>query len=373
MVSPCRVLHNSSCMEKVDRLALIRDFSQAHGISGFEGEVRALFSERLSGCGEFSCDRLGSVFCEKGKGATVMLAAHLDEVGFMVQQITVDGFIKFVGIGGWWGHTLLSQRVVIKTRSGRKIVGVIGSKPPHFLAEAQRNSVMALDAMFIDVGAENYEQVTSEMGIALGDPIAPDSDFMSTGHACRFMGKAFDDRLGLAALIEVGLSLRNTDSLPHKLVLAGTCQEEVGIRGAKTVGIKCSPDCAIILEAPPADDTPGFSLNESQGSLGKGVQIRLFDPTAIMNSTLVQWVESVAQKANIPYQMTVRRSGGTDAGALHLIQEGVPCIVLGVPTRSIHAHTGVMDIRDYEAMVALLKALLPSLTAEKIASFTRYI
>lgn len=150
---------------------LLKKFSEAHGISGHEDEVRSLVAQELEGYGEFSSDGSGSLFCtDGGAGPRVMLAAHMDEIGFLVQNIASNGFLQLVGIGGWWPHTLLSQRVLVKTRSGRGIRGVIGSKPPHFLPEGQRNSVMSMEALFVDVGAESAEQVKNEFGIHLGIP-----------------------------------------------------------------------------------------------------------------------------------------------------------------------------------------------------------
>lgn len=150
---------------------LLKKFSEAHGISGHEDEVRSLVAQELEGYGEFSSDGSGSLFCTGGgAGPRVMLAAHMDEIGFLVQNIASNGFLQLVGIGGWWPHTLLSQRVLVKTRSGRGIRGVIGSKPPHFLPEGQRNSVMSMEALFVDVGAESAEQVKNEFGIHWGIP-----------------------------------------------------------------------------------------------------------------------------------------------------------------------------------------------------------
>lgn len=353
-------------------LDLLRSLSNAYGISGHEAPVREICVKELSGCGDFSCDKSGSLFCSRGEGRTVMLAAHMDEVGFLVQNVTPDGFIQFVGIGGWWTHTLPSQRVVIRTAGGRHINGVVGSRPPHFLAESQRNTLQSMDVLFIDVGAESRAQAMEEMGINLGDPIIPDVEFCSTVNPHRFVGKAFDNRIGLSAAIEASRILAGRN-LSCRLVTAGTVQEEVGLRGAKTAGARIQPDCAIILEAPPADDTPGFSPAESQGRMGAGVQIRAYDPTAIMNPRLVDFVRKTAERNGISFQMAVRRSGGTDAGALHLAGEGVPCVVLGVPTRYIHAHNGMMDIRDYRSMVDLLVELVSALDGDTVDSFTSYL
>ena len=352
---------------------LLKKFSEAHGISGHEDEVRNLVAQELEGCGEFSSDGSGSLFCTNGdSGPRVMLAAHMDEIGFLVQNITANGFLQLVGIGGWWPHTLLSQRVLVKTRSGRSVQGVIGSKPPHFLPEGQRNSVMSMEALFVDVGAESAEQVKNEFGIHLGDPVVPDAAFSPLENPFRVMGKAFDNRAGLSVMIEAFKTLCR-EGHPNTLIAAATVQEEVGTRGAKTAGVAMRPDCVIVLEGPPADDAPGFTVADSQGALGGGVQIRLFDPTAITNPRLAALAEKTAADAGIPFQLTVRRSGGTDAAALHLSGRGVPTIVLGIPTRYIHAHNGVLDLRDYRAAVELTVALVRALDREAVEALTHYL
>lgn len=354
-------------------LALLQKFSEAHGVSGHEGEIRGLVIEEFAGCGTLSADGSGSLFCTHGdSGPRVMLAAHMDEIGFMVQNILPGGFLQLVALGGWWPHTLLSQRVVVKTRTGRNIHGVIGSKPPHFLPEGQRNTVMAVDALFVDVGAESAAQAVQEFGIHLGDPVVPDVPFSRLENSFRVMGKAFDNRAGLAVMVEAFKTLC-AENHPNILIAAATVQEEVGTRGAKTAGAAMSPDCVIVLEAPPADDTPGFSPADSQGALGRGVQVRLFDPTAITNPRLAALTEELALKAEIPFQLTVRRSGGTDAGALHLSGRGLPCIVLGIPTRYIHAHNGVLDVRDFQAAVDLTVALVRALDCSTVSNLTEYL
>ena len=348
-------------------ISLLRSLTQAHSVPGFEDEVRQIFSDQLSGCGSFGSDRLGSTYCQSSlvsDGQRILVAGHMDEVGFRVQAITPQGFLTFVPLGGWWGHNLLAQRVEIKTRAGRKIMGVVSSKPLHFLSKAERGKVQELDAMFIDVAASGAKEV-AEWGIQIGDPVAPVSEFQATANPDRYLAKAFDNRVGMAGAIEVGRELLKNCS---GLVVAGTVQEEVGLRGSRTLGNLLKPDVAIILEGPPADDIPGQDLSLSQGGLGQGVQIRLHDPSAIMNPRLVDVAIEVASEEKINHQVTVRRSGGTDAGGFHLSNHGVPCIVLGVPARYIHSHNGIIDIRDYAAMVALTKALVERLSRDGLDS-----
>ncbi|MFT5883258.1 MAG: putative aminopeptidase FrvX [Crocinitomicaceae bacterium] len=370
-------LHECQCLGslfqmKDKAILLIKSLTEAHSVPGYEDEVRDIFIGQLASAGELSTDRMGGVYCERGHGPKILLAGHMDEVGFRVQNITPDGFIKFLPVGGWWAHTLLSQRVKVKTRSGAKVLGVIASKPPHFLPESERSKVMALGALYIDVGAASREEVESEFGIQLGDPIAPETEFTAMQKRDYYMAKAFDNRVGMACAIQTMQELSD-EELPNTLIACGTVQEEVGLRGAKVAAAKVQPDVAIVLEGPPADDALGFPKCEAQGRLSGGVQIRLQDPTAIMNPRLVELVVETAEQEGIRYQLTMRSSGGTDAGSFHQANEGIPSIVLGTPARYIHSHNGIIDINDYLEMVKLSKALVRRLDAETVAGLTQYL
>lgn len=354
-------------------ISLLQELTEAHAVSGHEDEVRAIFVDELQELGELSADRNGSVFCDTGgDGPRVLVTGHMDEVGFMVQNITADGFVQFVAIGGWWEHNLLSQRVEILTRSGAKILGVVASRPPHCLSEAQRRQVMTIDQMFIDIGAASAREAVESFGVSLGDPIAPVSAFTPLAGGDWFMAKAFDNRVGMAATIQAGQILAQSPH-PNRLLLCGTVQEEVGLRGARTAAVQARPDVAIVLEGPPADDSPGFNRAECQGRLGGGAQIRMFDPTAIANPRLARLALETACDEGIPHQVTVRRSGGTDAGSFHLANEGIPSIVLGVPARYIHSHNAIIDVNDYLALVTLTIALVRRLDHETVEELTAFL
>jgi endoglucanase len=354
-------------------LALLQELTEAHSVSGFEDEVRAIFTDELQEVGPLDTDKSGSVICaHSNDGPRVVIAGHMDEVGFMVQNITPDGFLQFITIGGWWNQVMLGQRVQILNRDGEKIIGVIGSKPVHFLPPAQRDSPVAVEAMFIDIGATSRREVIEDYRIQLGAPIAPLSAFTPLTNPNLFMAKAFDNRVGMAAVIQSAQILAEMDH-PNELIFAGTVQEEVGLRGAKTLAHFIKPDVAIVLEGPPADDTPGFNPSESQGRIGHGVQIRLYDPSAIGNPRLAELAIQTAEDANIPHQVTVRRSGGTDAGSFHLANHGIPSVVLGVPTRYIHSHNAIIDINDYLAMLSLTVALANELDHQTVESLTQYL
>mgnify|MGYP000129665014 CR=1 FL=1 len=363
---------------KEKALALLKELTDAHSVPGYEDEVRAIFADELENVGgSLGSDRQGSVYFERGlgenSGPRVMIAGHMDEVGFRIQHIRPDGYLKFVPVGGWWPHTLLAQRVEILTKNGDKVLGVISSTPPHFLSEDKRSRVMPLSELFIDIGATSAAEAQDEFGIALGDPVAPATSFTPMTKDGLYMAKAFDNRVGMACAIQAAQILVREEGHPNTLISAGTVQEEVGLRGARSLANVVKPDVAIILEGPPADDTPGFSPSESQGKLGGGVQIRLHDPSAIMNPRLADLAIETAKKEGINHQVTVRSSGGTDAGGFSMSREGVPCVVLGVPSRYIHSHNAIIDIEDYLCMVKLAVALVKRLDQEKVDELVEYL
>ncbi len=351
---------------------LLQSLAEAAGAPGAESEVRAIFQQQLAPCGPLRADKLGSAICDRaGTGPRVMLTAHFDEVAFAVQNITSRGFLKLVALGGWWTHNLLAQRVQVITAKGRKILGVIASTPPHFLSEGQRDKVMALENLFVDIGASSAKEVTEKFGIALGDPIVPVSEFTRMENPDLVLCKAFDNRVGCAVMIETMLRLRKA-KLACALTAVGTVQEEIGCRGAVTAAAMVKPDLALIMEGTPADDTPGMSAEESQGALGAGPQIRLLDPTALMNRPLAKFIAKIAEQEKIPHQIAVRRSGGTDAKSIHLAGEGVPCVVVGVPARYIHSHNAIVNLQDYEHTIRLMVSVIQALNAKEVAKFTDF-
>jgi len=342
----------------------------AAGAPGSEDPVRRIVRESLNGTGPVEYDRLGSILCTKRGGSDqprILLDSHLDEVGFMVQSISDEGRLAFVPLGSWWGHVLLGQRVNIISDAG-PFPGLVGAKPPHFLSAAERNKVLELDKMYIDIGASDRDQV-EQLGIKIGDPIVPHAEFVEMAVQGRISCKALDNRIGVALMCET-LSALARESHPNTVIGAGTVQEELGARGAATVGEVARPDVGIVLECTPADDLPGFT--ERQALLGAGPQIRHFDPTAVSNRRLVRLVESVAEENRIPCQMAVRRSGGTDAGSLHRSRAGVPTVVIGVPARYIHTHAGLMDWQDYVAARRLILELVKRLDAGHVEELTRF-
>lgn len=349
-------------------LELLSRLTEADGVSGDESEIRRIFIEELKDRAELIRDRMGGlIFRREGeaKSPRVMLAAHTDEIGFMVRTVTKSGYLRFVTVGGWWNHIIPGLRVRVRTPGG-KLNGVIGCKSPHLLKEKEKNKILKLDDMAVDVGASSKEEAEA-MGIAPGQWIAPYSPFFTMNGGAILGGKAFDDRAGCAMVIE---TLKGVDRFPCTLFGAATVQEEVGLRGARTAATVVDPDVAVILEGAPASDTYGKNGDDDQSVLGKGVQIRFFDPTMIANPGLRQFMVSVAEDEGIPYQILVRDKGGTDAGRIHLHGQGVPSVVLAVPVRYAHSGNCLIHADDYANAVRLLQAAVKRLDAATVAGFT---
>ncbi len=346
---------------------LLRELTEANGVPGFEANVAKIVERELAPFTKISRDHLGSIICEKdgGKGGPkIMLAGHLDEIGFMVNLVTKEGFVKFSPLGGWWDQVLLGQRVIIEGRKG-SVMGIIGCKPPHLLKPEERNKIQRREGMFIDVGARNRKEATDKFGILPGDPIVPWSPFGRMTNKQLLMGKAWDDRVGVGLFVE---TLKQLKGKTHANVVfgVGTAQEEVGLRGAQTTAQIIGPDLGIVLETGIAGDVPGISDEESSVKLGGGVMILLLERTMIPDARFRDFAIDVCKREKIPYQVAIMERGGTDGGKIHLHARGVPCLILGVPTRHIHSHTGIIHVRDFDNTVKLLLALIKRLNANTV-------
>ncbi len=346
----------------------LKALTEAHGVPGYETEVRAVLREYMSPLGELSQDKLGSLICRSpGGGPKVMLAGHMDEIGLIVTHIDDNGFLKFLQLGGWWDQTILSQRVIVKTHKG-DIVGVVGAKPPHLLSGDERAKMVEKKDMYIDVGATSKAE-TEAAGVRVGDPVVPDSQFALMAGGKAYLSKAFDNRVGCALVIE---ALRHFQNAPHPNDLYGvqTVMEEIGLRGATTSVRAVDPDVAIILEADIAGDVPGIKKEQSSVRLGGGPALSVYDARMIPNLTLRNLVIDVAAGNGIPLQFSNMPGGATDGGAIHMHSLGVPTVVLGVPSRHIHSHGSIIHRDDYDNAVKLLTALVARLDAATVAGLT---
>ena len=355
-------------MSKYEKL--LKDLTEAHGAPGFEEEAVEVMKNHFEAADEITFDKLGSLIArKKGKSdkPRVMIAGHIDEIAFLVKEITAEGYIKFLPLGGWWGHVALAHNVIIKTTKG-DIPGVVGSKPPHILEDEERKKVMQLKDMFIDVGAcDNFD--VKSLGVKPGDPVVPDSRFQVMGNPDMYMSKAFDNRIGAAAAVAVINELKGVDH-PNTVYGVGTVQEEVGLRGAGTAAHVIEPDVAIVADVSLATDTPG-SPKESPGRLGTGPSITVMDGSMIPNRHLRDFAVKTAEENKIPFHFAALDRGGTDGGRIHMSRAGVPSIYMGVATRYIHSHTAIIHKGDFENLVKLITRMIKKLDAKTVESFTK--
>lgn len=333
---------------------MLKKYTDAFGVSGCEKEIRELILGTVNNFCETKVDRLGNLTVHKtGTGKRVMLAAHMDEVGFIVRSICEDGRIKFLPIGGIDPRILISKRVIFE-RS--KTLGVIGSKPIHLQSEGERNEPIKLDALFIDIGATTKKEAMEH--VKPGDYATFESEYVDMGNFIK--AKALDDRVGCAIISEVLKS-------EYKLDLYGafTIQEEVGLRGAGMVAFAVEPEIAIILEGTTCAD---ISKDEKDfvTEAGKGPAISILDNTSLANSRFIKRIVEVAEKNEIPYQFRRGSVGGNDAGRIHSTKSGCITVAISVPTRYIHSPISMISKKDYENTLRLVKLVLKSLEEGEI-------
>jgi len=351
---------------------LLKELTEAKGVAGYEKEVRHVIRRYLEPMGSITQDKIGSLICRKSGDAEeprVVLAGHMDEIGFMVKHVSKEGFIKFTSLGGWWDQVLLAQRVTIVTHKS-DVVGVVGAKPPHLLSDEERKKYVEKKEMYIDIGATSQQDV-EEAGVRIGDPIVPISEFTILANSKTYMAKAFDDRIGCAMTI-MAMQAFATRSHPNTLFAVATVQEEVGARGAITSAEVINPDVALILEVDIAGDVPGIKPEETPIKLGGGPVLLAYDARMIPNLKLRDLVIDIAKGARIPLQMSALEGGATDGGPIHLHRIGVPTVVISVPTRHIHCHNAIMHRDDFDRAVQLVTAVIERLDKKTVAGLTSW-
>ncbi|HDI07417.1 MAG TPA: M42 family peptidase [Candidatus Bathyarchaeota archaeon] len=339
----------------------LEKLSNACGVTGREEEVRNLMKELLkSYVDEVKEDKLGNVIGikrarkkrGKKKPLTVMLAAHMDEIGLMVKTVTKEGFLQFAKIGGIDDRILLAQRVIVHTQK-KPLPGIIGSKPPHIQKEEERKKIVSANEMFIDIGAKNKEEA-KKMGVQIGDPVSFDSKFAKVGRNV-VIGKAFDDRAGCALMIETMKELGEVDC---NVYAVGTVQEEVGLRGATVAAFGIYPDVAIAFDVTVAGDVPGVKEVEAPIKMGKGPSFTVADAGLIAHPKVLRLLVETAEENKIPYQLETGLPGSTDAARIALTREGVPSGVISIPTRYIHSPTAMLNLSDLRNAVKLSVAAI---------------
>jgi len=342
-----------------------KDLVELPGISSHEKIVRRYMKEHLD---KFSDkvvqDKLGSIFGivnENSNGPTVMMAGHMDEVGAMVVGITKKGLIQMIPVGGISPSIMLSQQMNIIIDDESIIPGVVGAKPPHLLRGNDSKQPEHFDDFLLDIGADSKEHA-KELGVEIGQQIVFHNNYTVTKDGKKIISKAWDNRFGCAMALDLLETVQN-EELPCKFVAGANVQEEVGLRGAQTSSSMISPDVFIAVDCSPCADT--FESSEIGGTLGDGFMVRFYDPRTIMHQGMKNFVLETAKKNNIKFQY-YKSMGGTDAAAVQTNEDGVLVCTIGMPARYIHSATSMIHTDDYEAVKAVIIAMLKELDLNKL-------
>ncbi len=345
--------------------SLLRALSDASGPPGFEEDVRRIMVREMKPYARISYDGLGSVIAQHGTtGPRVMLDAHMDELGGVVRRVTKDGFLSMQMLGGWLDQALPDQRWIIIGAKG-PVVAVTGIRDIHYTPADERTKVIPRDQIFLDVGAKS-EAEAAQLGLEAGDPVVPFSPFAELNGTGNYTGKAFDDRVGCAAVVEA-LRRLAASGHPNQLFVAATVQEEVGLRGAQAAAALIRPDVAISLEGGVTGDAPGGHPEESQVRLGGGPALFLYDSSELPNRRLVALAKETARAAGLPLQFDVAQGYGDDSAEIQRANGGAPTVNLALPVRYTHAHNGVMNRADFDRLVSLTVALIRRLDTAEVA------
>ena len=330
-------------------IELLERLTQAPGIASREDQVRAIVIEALTPLVDtVTVDALGNVVGRVGStGPVVMLCAHMDEIGFLVRFVDDRGFVRLQPVGGFDPRVLPAQRVVIHTRSGEPVPGVLqfGAKPVHLQTPDDRKD-LKIEDLFVDIG---MDAETARSTITIGDMVTLERPFQVIGDTV--VSKSLDDRLGVYVMLE---AIRAATPAHARIVAVASTQEEVGLRGATTAAFSISPDIAIGLDVTIAADIPGMSPEMAVSSLRSGTAIKLFDSSMLSNPLLVEHLRDLAERHGIPYQLEVLPRGGNDAGAMQQSRAGAAACTISIPTRYVHSVNEMASQQDIEASVTLL-------------------
>ncbi|MBO1307644.1 glutamyl aminopeptidase [Enterococcus sp. 669A] len=342
----------------------IKELTELQGTSGFEDDIRAYMKKELTPLvDKVQQDGLGGIFGLKQAAEDaprVMVAAHMDEVGFMLTEITPRGLFKVVPLGGWNPYVVSAQRFTLKTKKGNYPC-ISSSVPPHLLRGTGGQSQVKVEDILFDAGFESRDEAL-EYGVLPGDTIVPKVETIKTANGKNIISKAWDNRYGCTVVLEA-LETLQEETLDYTLIAGANVQEEVGLRGAKPAVTKFKPDLFFAVDCSAADDLT--TTNGTFGHLGEGTLLRIQDPGMILLPRLREYLLDTAETHNIPYQYFVSK-GGTDAGAAHTANEGIPSSVIGVSGRYIHTHQTMFSIADFDAAREMLIQVLKGLDQSTI-------
>ncbi len=350
-------------------LNLSEKISNAFGASGFEDDVIEIIKKEVNL--STNVDSINNLYIGldevDSQKPIVALDCHSDEVGFMVESIKNNGLITFLPLGGWFPANIPAHSVVIKNFKGEYIKGVVASKPPHFMTPDELTKLPKINELTIDIGTSSYEETKELYGIEVGNPVVPDVSFSYDEKIKVMRGKSFDNRLGCVSVIETLDRLKGKNLNVN--VVGNICaQEEVGTRGAQVAAHRVKPDFVIVFEGSPADDT--FKEGKaSHGALKKGLQFRVIDSGMLSNPRVIAFAKEIAKDHKIPYQVIAREKGSTNGAKYHMLEDGIPVIVIGIPTRYIHTHYSYSAIEDLDAGIRLAVEIIKKLNKDVIKGF----
>ena len=354
-------------------LRLIEEITNAFGPSGFEEEVCKVIKKYTEGF-DVTNDAMCNVYMKRkdfsGKKPVILLDAHTDECGFIVQSIRENGLLNIIPLGYIHLTNIPAHSVIVRNGQGKKYKGIITSKPVHFMKPTEEGCDLDIEDLAVDVGACSKEEVMNVFGIRPGDPIMPDVSFEYNEETGICFGKAFDNRLGCTCIIETMKALAEDSELAVDIVGGFAAQEEVGTRGAVVTSQVVKPDLAIVFEGSPADDFY-YGKEMQQGRVRGGVQIRCHDRSYVSNPVFINYAHQTADEKGIKYQDTVRRGGGTNAGPISLEGKAVPVLVLGIPSRYVHTHYNFCAMEDIDSAVSMAAEVIRGLDEDKINKIMR--
>ncbi|MFC3931698.1 glutamyl aminopeptidase [Streptococcus dentapri] len=353
-----------------DLFSKIEEVTALHGIAGHEFQVRDYLRQAITPNVErVETDGLGGLFGIKdspiSKAPRIMVAAHMDEVGFMVSDIKLDGTLRAVAIGGWNPLVMSSQRFTLLTHSGEQVPIISGSTPPHLLRDNERQASLPKAADIIFDGGFTDKAEAESFGIIPGDIIVPDSKAILTANGKNVISKAWDNRYGILMVTELLENLRQ-EELTNTLIAGANVQEEVGLRGAHVSTAQFDPELFFAVDCSPAGDIYG-----DQGKIGEGILLRFYDPGHIMLRNMRDFLLTTAEEAGIKYQYYTAK-GGTDAGAAHLQNKGIPSTTIGVCARYIHSHQALYNMDDFYQAQAFLQAIVKKLDRSTVDLIKQY-
>ena len=345
------------------------DISNIEGGSGDEERVANYIKSELKKYGytKFQRDNLGTISVvikgtEKGAPKTI-IESHMDAPSFMVKEITKEGFLRFSPVGGWWSHVLLGQMLKIINSKNKSYLGIIGAKPPHVVGINERNKVIPIDKLFIDIGSKSKKETIDKFGINVGDRITPHVNAIRLNNTDLFSGNGYDDRAGCAVNFMLLKWIKEKNIKPKgDIIITFSTQEEVGLRGAKTASQMFNADIGFGLDVTIAFDTPG--MEDGNVKLRTGVSLGVMDGRTIGSKTLFNFMEKLAINNKIKYQPDVLPYGGTDAAEIQRAHDGSYAMSLSIPMRYLHTHHETVSIDDIKETIRILESYIENINKE---------